>query len=126
VVRRGFSLVVATLSLVVAGCGQHTITSTVKPQAPAGQASQPATGTLVGIRAGIFVPSHLIVIVGHKVQWENFDPIGRQLEATAGARFRSAVLQPGQVFSWTPHHAGKIHYRDLLHPHTVGTIVVIT
>jgi plastocyanin len=120
------SLGVVAVALATAGCGQHTITSTVKPPAPSGQASQPATGTLVGIRAGMFVPSHLIVIVGHKVQWENFDPIRRQLEATAGARFRSAVLQPGQVFSWTPHHVGKIRYRDLLHPHTVGTIVVTT
>jgi plastocyanin len=119
-------VVLSLAAAALAGCGKHTITSTVKPPAPAGPAGQPASGTLVGIRAGIFVPRHLIVIVGHKVQWENFDPIGRRIEATKGARFRSSVLQAGQVFSWTPHHVGKIRYRDGLHPHTVGTIVVTT
>ena len=121
--HRGLSAAAAALALALAGCGQHTITSTVKP--PQQQAGVITSGTVVAIHDGVIAPRHLTVIVGHPIQWQNFDPVGRRLEAVSGATFRSGVFANGAAFSWTPQHIGTIRYRDALHPHTVGTIAVI-
>jgi plastocyanin len=94
---------------------------TAPPPAP----STPS-GTVVRIRDGEFLPGRLVVIVGHPVQWQNFDTAGRQVEAVKGASFSSGVIATGKVFSWTPHRLGKIRYRDPAHPGAVGTIVVVS
>jgi len=121
--RRGLSTAAATLAIGLAGCGQHTITSMVKPpKTPGGVVT---SGTVVAIHNGILLPRHLTVIVGHAVQWQNFDPVGRRVEAVSGAIFRSRVIANGSVFSWTPQHVGTIRYRDALHPRMAGTIAVI-
>ena len=124
---RGYLIAVAAVAAVVAiplaGCGQHTITSTVKP--PTQSDGVVTSGTVVAIHNGILLPRHLTVIIGHAVQWQNFDPVGRRLEAVSGATFRSGVLANGAVFSWVPRRAGRIRYRDSLHPHVVGTIAVV-
>ena len=117
---RGSLLAVTVL---VAGCGQHTITSNVRP--PQQQAQVVSSGTVVAIHNGILLPRHLTVIVGHPIHWQNFDQTGRQLEAVSGATFHSGVFANGAAFSWTPEHVGTVHYRDALHPHTAGTIAVI-
>jgi plastocyanin len=121
--HRGLSAAAAALALALAGCGQHTITSTVKaPSAPAGVIT---SGTVVAIHNGILAPRHLTVIVGHAIQWQNFDTVGRRLEAVSGATFHSGVFANGSVFRWTPQKPGKIRYRDALHPGLAGTIAVI-
>jgi plastocyanin len=113
----------ATAAIALSGCGQGSIKSNVGPPQAAASA-KPLSGTVVGIRRGSILPRHLVVIVGHLVQWKNFDPVGRQLVALAGARFHSKVIQTDEVFAWTPHHLGTIHYGDALHPGVTGTIVV--
>lgn len=121
---RGFLIAVAfATAIVLAGCGQHTITSTVKPPTQSGEVI--TSGTVVAVHSGILLPRHLTVIVGHAIQWQNFDPVGRRLEAVSGANFRSGVLANGAVFSWVPRHTGQIRYRDALHPHVIGTIAVV-
>jgi hypothetical protein len=113
---------VAGALLVTACGGQGSITSNVKPKNIG--ASPQISGTLVGIRDGVLIPRHLVVIVGHPVQWRNFDPVARRLVALKGASFRSTVLKSDRIFAWTPHKLGTIHYHDALHPNVTGTIVV--
>jgi plastocyanin len=120
--HRGFSAALAA-ALVLAGCGGHTITSTVKP--PNASSAVITSGTVVAIHNGILAPRHLTVIVGHAIQWQNFDTVGRRLEAVSGATFRSGVFANGSVFRWTPQKTGRIRYRDALHPRLAGTIAVI-
>jgi plastocyanin len=112
-------------ALWLAGCGAagpETTTSKSKPPAPSPQVP---SGTVIGIHDGAFLPSRVVVIVGHPVQWQNYDATGRQVQATKGATFHSGVLHTGQVFAWTPHHLGKVSYRDPANPKSVGTIVVV-
>jgi hypothetical protein len=115
------------ITAALAACGSKTPTSAYKPPGvtnSAGPAGQPASGTIVGIRGGLFVPPHLNQIAGHVIHFENFDPVPRQIVATSGAHFRSKVLQAGQVFDWTPTAPGTIHVEDALHPSVKGTVTV--
>lgn len=121
--RGSFIAVGATVAALLAGCGQHTITSTVSPPQQTGGVI--TSGTVVGIHNGLLSSPHLTVVVGHAIQWQNFDSVNRQLEAVSGASFRSGVLANGSAFSWTPQRVGTIRYRDALHPHLTGTIAVI-
>jgi hypothetical protein len=126
--RRGIGLSLAALAAAgaLAACGSNTPTSAYKPPGvtSAGPGGQPASGTVVGLRGGLFVPPHLTQLVGHVIHFENFDPVPRQIVATSGAHFRSRVLQAGQVFDYAPTHAGTIHVQDALHPSVKGVITV--
>jgi hypothetical protein len=115
------------VALAVAACGNKTPSSSYQPPGAtsAGPGGQPANGTIVGIRGGLFVPPHLTQIAGHVVHFENFDPVPRQIVAISGAHFRSRVLQAGQVYDWTPTAPGTIHLKDALHPQVKGTITVV-
>ncbi len=125
----GIAVMLLTLATAAlgSGCGaQGSTSSAAGPrQLSAAPVHQPASGTVVGIRGGAFVPAHLIVLVGHPIQWENFEPSAQGVRSDSGARFRSPLLHTGQVFSWTPKHRGKITYRDARAPHVRGSIMVI-
>ena len=84
------------------------------------------SGTVVAIHNGMLAPRHLTVIVGHAIQWQNFDTVGRRLEAVSGASFHSGVFANGAVFSWTPQHARHDPLpRRAASTHASGTIAVI-
>jgi plastocyanin len=124
-VRRWRILAVVPVTAFAMGCGKQTLTSSVKaPPPPA--AGTHATGTVVGIRSGVFLPQDLVVIAGHPVTWENADQTEVLVSASDGAHFRSPRLRTGQTFTWTPRRAGMIRYDDALHPRVTGTIRVIS
>ena len=107
----------------LAACSASGPTTSKRP--PPAPSPQLPSGTVVRIHDGVFLPPRVVVIVGHPVNWQNYDQVGRQVEATTGAKFHSGVLRTGQVFAWTPHHLGKVRYRDPAHPKSVGMIIVV-
>lgn len=121
-------LALCAMALALAACGSNTPTSAYKPPGvtnSAGPGGQPASGTVVGVRGGLFVPPHLTQIMGHVIHFENFDPVPRQIAASSGAHFRSKTLQAGGVFDYTPTRPGTIHVYDALHPSVKGVITVV-
>jgi plastocyanin len=116
----------AATSTSTASTAESAATSTVaSATTSAGPGGQPASGTIVGIRAGQFIPARVVVLAGHPIHFENFGPQAHGVTALSGARFASGQLGAGQVFTWTPTRTGTVRYRDPAAPHAAGTIVVI-
>jgi plastocyanin len=77
----------------------------------------------VRIIATGFTPKTVTIDQGDTVKWTNDDKINHQLVANNGA-FASAIIRPGQTYSFTFNTAGKVNYHDALHPTLTGTITV--
>jgi plastocyanin len=86
-------------------------------------AATPATTRTVEIRSGGFSPQSLTLIEGDTVTWVNRDSKNHQVLENNG-RFVSAVLRPGQRYSFTFQAAATYRYRDALYPNRRGTITV--
>jgi plastocyanin len=91
--------------------------------APAAVPATAATTHTVEIRSAGFRPSSLSITEGDTVVWVNRDTKNHQVLENGG-RFVSAILRPGQRYTFTFGAAGTYRYRDELYPTHRGTIVV--
>jgi plastocyanin len=82
-----------------------------------------ATTKAVSISASGFQPGSATIIEGDTVTWTNKDKVNHQVVADRG-QFVSAILKPGQKYSFTFNAAGTYAYHDGLAPKLKGTIVV--
>lgn len=89
--------------------------------APAATATN-ATVT-VEIRKSGFVPATVTVNTDDSVTWKNVDKVDHQIVANTGA-FASAILKPGQSYTFRFRRAGTYRYHDALHTTLKGTVVV--
>jgi plastocyanin len=77
----------------------------------------------VAIRAGGFSPATVTVATLDTVRWTNRDTVNHQVVSDTGA-FASAILRPGQTFSFVFRASGTYRYRDALEPAERGTVRV--
>jgi len=77
----------------------------------------------VKITATGFTPKTVTVDSADTVKWTNADNVNHQLVANNGA-FASAIIKPGNAYSFTFKTAGTFHYHDALKPSLTGTITV--
>ncbi|HEY3019361.1 MAG TPA: plastocyanin/azurin family copper-binding protein [Solirubrobacteraceae bacterium] len=123
---RIFSLLLACLAVVAAGCGggddKSPSSQPAKPAAPSsGGASSGITITMKNIA---FDPKEQTVKVGQKVTWRNEDAVDHNVVAREGAKFSSENFGEGGTYSYTPKTAGKIEYTCTLHPGMDGELTV--
>ena len=81
-----------------------------------------ATST-VSIYGSGFSPKNVTVTQGDTVTWVNRDSVNHQVLATGG-QFVSAILKPGQKYSFTFVQPGTYNYEDELHTKLTGKITV--
>jgi len=81
-----------------------------------------ATAT-VSIYGSGFSPKNVTVTQGDTVTWVNRDNVNHQVLATGG-QFVSAILKPGQRYSFTFNSPGAYNYQDELHSKLTGKIAV--
>ena len=81
-----------------------------------------ATAT-VSIYGSGFSPKSVTVTQGDAVTWVNRDSVNHQVLATGG-QFVSAILKPGQKYSFTFNSPGTYNYEDELHTKLTGKITV--
>jgi len=81
-----------------------------------------ATST-VSIYGSGFSPKSVTVTQGDAVTWVNRDSVNHQVLATGG-QFVSAILKPGQKYSFTFNSPGTYNYEDELHTKLTGKITV--
>lgn len=72
----------------------------------------------------VFTPAALTVAAGTIVSWTNDDDIPHLVVDKEG-RFRSEALDTGDSFSFTFAQPGSYEYFCGLHPHMVGSIIVV-
>ena len=85
-------------------------------------ASQAAT-IAVTIKSTSFSPKSITINQGDTVKWTNGDKVDHQIVANKGS-FASAVLKPGQSYSFTFNTSGGFSYHDALHPSITGAVYV--
>ena len=85
---------------------------------PAGAAT-----TTISIYGSGFSPKNVTVTAGDTVTWVNRDNANHQVLAT-GAQFASAILKPGDKFSFTFVKAGTYAFEDELHTKLTGKVTV--
>jgi plastocyanin len=115
--RRVIALLAAGLSGIVVG------SSSLQRQSLAGAQAMPTQE--IKIDDFRFVPGTLTIPIGTTVTWINDD--GEPHTVTSSddpRRFRSAVLDTGDRFSFTFSEAGTYAYFCSVHPHMTGKIIV--
>jgi plastocyanin len=121
---------VAAGALLVGGCGSEASKggyakgpSTQKSKSPAAATGGgPAQVTMINIS---FRPETLTARVGQTVTWTNQDGVPHDVTATAGANFKSKVLQPGQSYSYKLAKAANVVYVCTIHPTMKASIRVV-
>lgn len=86
----------------------------------AGSGRQEST---VAIRDFMFSPASLVVAVGTRVTWKNFDGEPHTIRSIDDS-FRSGALDPNDSFSHRFNKPGTYRYACSIHPQMVATIVV--
>ena len=135
----GFCLIVLTLFVLLAACGNTTTGGSTSPTPTANTAtSTPTTSNAaptptatsstsnassVSIANFSFSPATLNVVVGTKVTWTNNDSVTHTVTAIQGA-FDSNDLSPGSTFSFTFTKAGTYAYHCKIHATMMATIIV--
>jgi plastocyanin len=110
-------LLVITLALAVAGCGDN------KPP------TQPSTGTGTTVAmtgagvGGSFTPTTLTTTVGSTVVWTNMDNEAHTTTSNSGL-WNSNNVAPNGTFSFQFTTAGTFAYRCTLHANMTGTVIV--
>jgi plastocyanin len=94
----------------------------------ASQAAEPAAApstadSSIAIRNFMFEPMSLVVVVGTKVTWKNFDGEPHTIHSIDDA-FRSGALDQNDTFSFQFDKPGTYRYACSIHPQMVATIVV--
>jgi plastocyanin len=132
-------LAALALLLIATGCGGSSGSDVAKPAAPGAAApalAAPAPATKpaeaaaslepieVAAKDNLFEPATIHAEVGQKITWNMDGQIAHTVTATAGAKFDSGALQPGDSFSYTTKKAGTIAYLCSFHQGMTGEIVV--
>jgi plastocyanin len=120
----------AAAALLLGGCGSEASKggyakgpSTQKsksPAAPTGGGSPQVTMSNI-----TFKPGTLTARVGQTVTWKNQDGVPHDVKATQGATFKSAILQPGQSYSYKLAKAANVVYVCTIHPNMKASIRVV-
>jgi plastocyanin len=120
----------AAAALLLGGCGSEASKggyakgpSTQKSKSPAaatGGGSPQVTMTNI-----TFKPGTLTARVGQTVTWKNQDGVPHDVKATQGAAFKSAILQPGQSYSFRLAKAANVVYVCTIHPNMKASIRVL-
>jgi plastocyanin len=120
----------AAAALLLGGCGSEASKggyakgpSTQKSKSPAaatGGGSPQVTMTNI-----TFKPGTLTARVGQTVTWKNQDGVPHDVKATQGATFKSAILQPGQSYSFRLAKAANVVYVCTIHPNMKASIRVL-
>ncbi|UTI64789.1 plastocyanin/azurin family copper-binding protein [Paraconexibacter antarcticus] len=131
--HRTLPLLAVLATGLLAGCGSSSGSSSSSTSTPAPATGAASTATTAAPASGgvtitmkniAFDPKSVTVKAGTKVTWTNGEAVGHNVTAKAGASFKSALLNQGQTFSFTPKTAGTIKYTCTIHPGMDGTIVV--
>jgi plastocyanin len=114
-------LVLASLSVAAASCGQSSTPTMPSPT---------TTGSSVSIVAGArtltttaYNPNPIAIAVGGTVTWMNNDSIAHTSTGNNG-EWDSGAVTPGASFSKTFASAGTFQYHCAIHPNMVGTVTV--
>jgi plastocyanin len=90
-----------------------------------------AADTTVSIKNFAYGPSTIQVRVGEPVTWLNEEEVmphdvtsGSPGLGNVGEIFASAIMAPGEAYSWTFTEAGEYPYVCALHPSMTGVVVV--
>jgi plastocyanin len=75
----------------------------------------------VSIKNFAFNPATLTIKPRTTVTWTNNDSAAHQIKSNT---FNSAVLNPGESFSFTFFNAGQYNYSCAIHPSMLGKIIV--
>lgn len=130
-------LIAVAGAVTLAGCGSSSSSSSSTPAAststPAATSSASTSSTPAAPAAGgvaitmkniAFDPKAVTVKKGEKITWTNGEAVPHNVTASSGASFKSALLNQGQTFTFTPTKAGTIKYACTIHPGMDGTITV--
>jgi plastocyanin len=90
-----------------------------------------AADTTISIKNFAYGPSTIQVRLGEPVTWINDEEImphdvtsGSPGRGGVGEIFASAIMAPGESFSWTFYDAGEYAYVCALHPSMTGVVIV--
>jgi plastocyanin len=93
--------------------------------------NKPVLGaTHVYMRQETFTPAHIQVVLGTTVTWTNQDSVPHNVTIspdviTTSPNWESALLYPGQSFSYTFTSRGSFQYHCQEHPSSmIGTVIV--
>ncbi len=141
------SITIASVALVLSGCGYGQKTATtpavsnqpaVQPAAPAAATPAPTNNVVnqpvaapapavsnktvnVSIQNFAFNPTPVRVKAGDTVVWVNDDPAPHQIKAPS---FNSQTLNTGDSFSFKFTTAGTYDYGCAIHPSMAGQVIV--
>jgi len=77
----------------------------------------------VKIENSMYVPNELNIKVGETVEWKNLDSL-RHTVTSNDAPLNSAVINPGENYSFTFEKEGEYDYYCMLHQYVRGKIIV--
>src|SRR3954452_8905550 len=134
-------LLLLAAGLVAAGCGSDnggggggssrsaappptTTTASSSTSTSASDDSGGGSSTEVRLQNISFSPKAIKAKVGQEIEWENYDTVAHNVVATGGATFKSATLDKGDKFKFTPTKAGTISYVCTFHPGMQAEITV--
>ncbi len=123
--RAPLALPVLIAALAVAGCGSSggdkgsSSPAASTPATPSGGVSANA----VEIKDFAYNPDPVTVKVGQKITWTNADSVAHNVVADDGS-FKSATLNQGDTYSFTPKKAGTFAYVCTFHAQMKGTLTV--
>ncbi len=99
-----------------------TSTSSVQSSTSTNTVSTTTSQISVSINNFSFVPASEVVKLGTVIVWTNNDSVPHTVNG--GSVFSSAVLQPGDTFSFTFNRLGTFNYTCSIHPSMKGQIIV--
>ena len=102
--------------------GTTTSTSSIQSSTSTNPVSTTSSQVSVSISNFTFVPASEVVKTGTVVVWTNNDSVVHTVNG--GSIFSSAVLQPGDTFSFTFNQPGTFNYTCSIHPSMKGRIIV--
>lgn len=117
--RAFLALPVLVAVLAFAGCGSS---SSDKGSSSSGSSSPAAAGA-VKIKDFAFDPDPVTAKVGQKITWTNEDSVAHNVIADDGT-FKSATMNQGDTYSFTPKKAGTFSYVCTFHAQMKATLTV--
>jgi plastocyanin len=116
------------LALVAAGCGSDNKSSSSSGSSgsSSSSSSSSAPGTsanAIELKGFAFNPADASVKVGTKVTWTNSDSAAHNVLADDGS-FKSATLNQGDSYSFTPKKAGTFDYVCTFHSNMKARLTV--
>jgi len=123
--RAFLALPVLVAVLAFAGCGSS---SSDKGSSSSGSSSPatPSGGVTAGavkIKDFAFDPDPVTAKVGQKITWTNEDSVAHNVIADDGT-FKSATMNQGDTYSFTPKKAGTFSYVCTFHAQMKATLTV--